>query len=346
MGWRARWAVPNSDAGIGCMDDCAKNSWTNYVNNSALTSVIICTSLNQTQVACAAKARGARALVVQSAWHHFNVSQLEEPEYTSRWVAQGVKNLKATTPWADGVNLDLEHFPRADMEKQDLVKVVCEMRAQLNAEGMRLHSMDLAPWGSWGVFNVTALAHCLDYAVPMAYCSPASSRIAGPTDPLDNLIKQFEKWGGVPRKKIIVGLPLFGYSFRCTNPRPDNFPANNTCLIAQPPQYPKITTWQGYQLFATENVTSGKSLLFDRAKASAWFEFTNRTSGGRYQVWFPDERAVATMSDFVFSRGYHGLSFWTADSLYSGLGEDSATARAIWRAAAPTQTTAVHSIAL
>ena len=50
MGWRARWSTPMADAGDGCMDDCASNSWTHYINNTALTSVIIATGLNQTQV--------------------------------------------------------------------------------------------------------------------------------------------------------------------------------------------------------------------------------------------------------------------------------------------------------
>eukprot|EP01052_Picozoa_sp_SAG31_P023209 SAG31_NODE_1897_length_6964_cov_2.677349_10_plen_66_part_01 len=36
------------------MDDCVKNSWTHYINESALTSVIICTGFNETQLTCAA----------------------------------------------------------------------------------------------------------------------------------------------------------------------------------------------------------------------------------------------------------------------------------------------------
>ena len=63
------------------------------------------------------------------------------------------------------------------------------MQRQLKAVGMKLHSQDLAPWGSWGVFNVTALARCVDYVVPMAYCSPASGTFAGPTDPLDQVVQ-------------------------------------------------------------------------------------------------------------------------------------------------------------
>ena len=284
MGWRARWSTPTADAGVGCMDQCAKQSWTNYINDSALTSVVICTGFNETQVACAAKARGARAIVVQSAWPKFNVSALENASYTKRWVSAGVKNLKNTTPWADGVQLDLEHFPRHDMEKEDLVEMVCEMQSQLKAEGMSLHSQDLAPWGSWGVFNVTALAHCLDYVVPMAYCSPASSTVAGPTDPLDQVQSQLKKgWAGIDPAKIIVGLPLFGYAFRCTNPRPAAFPTNHTCLIAQPPQFPQIQFSQALELFEKEE-THEMNIQYDKAKASAWFEYTNRSDGSRYQV--------------------------------------------------------------
>ena len=46
--------------------------------------------------------------------------------------------------------------------------MVCELQAALKAAGLRLHSIDLAPWGSWGVFNVSTLAACVDYALPMA----------------------------------------------------------------------------------------------------------------------------------------------------------------------------------
>ena len=200
---------------------------------------------------------------------------------------------------------------------------------------MKLHSQDLAPWGSWGVFNVTALAQCLDYVVPMAYCSPASSTVAGPTDPFDNAQRQLaHDWQGVPPEKIIVGLPLFGYNFKCTNPKPlgsTTTNKNSTCLIVQPPQYPTISTAQAWKLFASENVTSGAEIQYDKEKASAWFEYTNRSSGDRHQVWFEDHRSVAAKAAWITAAGYSGLSFWTLDSLYTGAGgEDSAAARAVW----------------
>ena len=183
--------------------------------------------------------------------------------------------------------------------------VVCEMQRQLRAVGMRLHSQDLAPWGTWGVFNVTALAACVDYVVPMAYCAPASGTVAGPTDPLDQVRTQFAKgWAGVDPAKFIVGLPAFGYNFRCTNPQPAGFPANNTCAIPQPPHYPFVTFSQAMQLFRGENVTTGPAVLYDEAKAAAWFDFTNASSGERHQVWFDDHRSVAEKAAWVWKSGF------------------------------------------
>ncbi len=324
-------------SGQGCMDDCASHSWKNYINDSAITSVIISTGLNMTQVACAAHARGARALITSFGAHRFNTSRLEDSAYTNAWVSEGVKHMRETTPWADGVNLDLEHFPKTDNEKGDLVTMVCELHRQLKAAGLSLHSQDLAPWGSWGVFNVTALAQCVDYVVPMAYCSPTSGTIAGPTDPLDNVKNQIQKgWRGVDPSKFIIGLPFFGYNFACTNSQPPGFPYDNTCFIAQPPRYPFVTFAQAMELFKKENVSSGAGVIhYNSSKAAAWFEFTNASSGARHQVWFDDHRSVAAKSAWVFGSGFHGLSFWTADSLYDGLGDDTAAARAMWRAAAP-----------
>ena len=55
-------------------------------------------------------------------------------------------------PWTD-----LEHFPRHDFHPQALSEMVCEIQAKLHAQGQRLHSMDVAPWGSYGFFNVSEL---------------------------------------------------------------------------------------------------------------------------------------------------------------------------------------------
>jgi hypothetical protein len=45
------------------------------------------------------------------------------------------------------VNVDFEHFQKNDTEKEDLVGMICLLQAELKEVGLRLHSMDFAPWG-------------------------------------------------------------------------------------------------------------------------------------------------------------------------------------------------------
>lgn len=116
-------------------------------------------------------------------------------------------------PWADGVNLDLEHFPKVTVQNQttwqaDLARMICELQTELHSAGLRLHSMDLGPHQPpWGVFNISALAPCVDYLLPMANCSPASHTVVGPTLPLDKFKSTMQYWSSIPSSQIMVGLP-------------------------------------------------------------------------------------------------------------------------------------------
>jgi hypothetical protein len=96
--------------------------------------------------------------------------------------------------------------------------------------------------------------------------------------------------------------------------------------------------------FRTANVTSGPEVLYDRAMAAAWFEYSdgNRT---RHQVWFDDWRSVRDKSAWAFGSGMQGVNFWTGDTLYGPDGADNAYARQFWQAAKPPDKTAKLSAA-
>ena len=240
---------------------------------------------------------GKRAYISTLGFARFNTSMLDNRTYTRQWIASGVNATATRFPWADGLNLDLEHFPAVKGSKQrawqaDLARMLCELQAALQAAGLRLHSMDLGPHQPpWGVFNISALAQCVDYLLPMAYCSPASNTVAGPTLPLSKFKAVMREWSFIPPSKIIVGLPAFGGVLLCTNERPAALPRNASfpCLLEQPvgggdPAFPLTPFYEIMELWRTEDVTTGGEILYDSDKAAAWFEFRNRTSGKRYQV--------------------------------------------------------------
>ena len=138
------------------------------------------------------------------------------------------------------VQIDLEHFPRGPnaYHMATLTRIVCNVQTALKAKGLRLHSMDVAPWGTYENFNMSALVQCMDYILPMGYCDPQSGTVAGPTIELDVLKNDFlhhidnrsnphRKIWEMSSDKIILGLPFFGYNFKCSNATPTPFPPHS-----------------------------------------------------------------------------------------------------------------------
>ena len=95
----------------------------------------------------------------------------------------------------------------------------------------------------------------------MGYCNPASTTVAGPTIRLDSLRGYFASgahgarrataltignsrkagrigtltgWVGVDPKKIVLGLPFFGYNFHCADAAVARFPSNGVSAPAVP----------------------------------------------------------------------------------------------------------------
>ena len=133
-----------------------------------------------------------------------------------------------------------------------------------------------------------------------------------------------------------TGLPFFGYDFPCANAAPVPYPRKGgvppPCNLAQPPQYPMVgyhvsrhdiagiwvaffSRCQRYRcgqdamtLFRNENVTSSPDhtqpeLRFHEKYASAWFEYSNRSTGQRHQVWFNDPQCAHSTAPSMLASG-------------------------------------------
>ena len=341
--------------------DGPRESW-RYYNWSIITTVI--TGHHETEdilsLVCEAHKHNVRIVYFGfSDSSDGHVALLHNSTYRKEFIQQGIRDTVMNYPWIDGINIDLEHFSRnaSTYDPEALTSLVCDIQRALHANGLRLHSQDMAPWGSYQSFNMTALAQCMDFVLPMGYCDPQSGSLAGPTVELDVLRNDFVNhrdnrsnpgrliWT-MPAEKIILGLPFFGYNFECINAAPVPFPPVPVgggppprCVIND--TFPMTDHFVCVQLYHTETVTSGPDIGFDPVKGSAWFEYKNSTTGKRHQVWFEDPRAVHAKAQFAFDTGIHGVAFWRGNEIYGvnnasdREGADSADARAMWQAAAP-----------
>jgi spore germination protein len=82
-------------------------------------------------------------------------------------------------------------------------------------------------------------------------------------------------------------------------------------LFLQPPSFPFVTFAQANDLWRNETIISGSAIHYDDAKAAAWFEFKNASSGQRHQVWFDNARSVEQKARWIWKEGFKGISFWT-----------------------------------
>ena len=316
-------------------------------NSSIITTIIVSLDRaaratgdpNRTQLSCWAHKHGVRVVYMgfneigptaESPFDHAlnHSALLHDHVYRQQWLDAGLEWAQKY-PWIDGVQIDLERF-KAPYEPRLLTGAVCAAQKKLSANGIRLHSQDLAVEGTYGDWNVSALAGCLDFILGMGYCNPASTTIAGPTIRLDHLTSYFRGagsssggWAGVSPAKIILGLPFFGYVFPCVDevqsPSPTDNPGDApSCALAQPPSFNMIDYVNVMEIYRSQNITKplGGAMGFDAIKGSAWFEYRNRTTGQRHQAWFESPAATHAKSKFAFESGLHGVAFWRGNELF------------------------------
>ena len=91
--------------------DSPSMSW-QYYNLSVITTII--TYGTHVELACWAHKHGVRVVIF--AFSDDNHAQLLTNEtYQDEYVRNGVKEVVDQYPWVDGVQVDLEHFPRASL---------------------------------------------------------------------------------------------------------------------------------------------------------------------------------------------------------------------------------------
>lgn len=119
---------------------CYQNSWTQYNYSIVKTVLNGDFVINLTNIACQQHARGGRVTVGHAlGFGAFNHTRLYDAAYRTAWVTAGVKVMKTSYPFVDGVNVDLERFPRNYITPYGLTDLVCEMHTQLQVCAVPQH---------------------------------------------------------------------------------------------------------------------------------------------------------------------------------------------------------------
>ena len=332
----------------GCShgNNCIQSSFLHY-NWSAITTVVAFTQTNITELCALAKRQDTKVVVAHG--ETLNTSNLGDGGCVAEWISNGTDSVVALRSiGVCGLNLDVEHF-RFDgtaRTRQQLTDLVCNIQKRLEAERQSLFAVNTKIWGDTAHFDLAGLAGCTEHLVPMGYdmtskTSTTGAPVASSNAPLPLLasdLKTYYLQRGVPPAKLILGLPLYGYSFPCAASSSAPASAAMMGLTASslrpaglpPPCHVEgadSADWQVGLGTVLGKLDSGVTTAAGRdpTSESPYFEYneTKHDPKGRHQVWHEDSASLTVKAGLI-------RELWSIDALWNV--PTSAESSAVWTA--------------
>ncbi|MDR7080286.1 spore germination protein YaaH [Neobacillus niacini] len=193
-----------------------------------------------------------------------------------------------------GVNID---FERVMAEDRDLFTgFLRELRDRLQPLGRTLtialpaKTSQEIPWLKG--YDYGGIGSVVDYMFIMAYDWHHAGSAPGPTAPITEVRKTVEfaiKY--VPRRKIIIGMPLYGYDW--------TIPYNPGRVAPAISNQNAVETAMRYQ----------SPIQYSTEFESPFFRYTDQ-KGLTHEVWFEDVRSMGAKMLLIREYGLQGLGAW------------------------------------
>lgn len=246
-----------------------------------------------------AHAAGAKVVLVVGGDHAASTTAFSSMAASSGTRALFIQNLLSLVNQQgyDGVDLDWE-FPATSADRSNFTKLVAELRQALGTNRTLSIAAPATDWfGQW--LDLPALAPHVDWFGVMTYTFAASSwsSTSGHNSALYgamslNASSSYYQARGVPKSKILLGIPHFGERFDSAT---------------EPGQ--TLTSRSGGWMPYTDVVALiGNGWTYKR-DTSAGVPYLSRTSGTGF-VTFDDPWSVGLKCDYIKSSGLAGVILW------------------------------------
>ena len=222
----------------------------------------------------------------------------------------------------DGVDLDWEYpvsggapgMVHRPADKQNLTKLLQELRAQLDRQGRRDgkdYSLTIAgAAGSWYLNQIEAVkaADIVDHIFLMGYdfhgtwdryadfnaplYAPSGASPQGKSGVANSVQAYLDK--GIPAEKIVLGMPLYGYAYQGVSGKDNGL----------------------YSTYASARSVSYKTLKKSYLSSAAYRQFRHQEAqvpylyGNGTFVSYDDAASLAAKAALARSRGLGGIGFW------------------------------------
>ncbi len=238
-----------------------------------------------------------------------------DPELVARLIEQ-LTSLMSSTPGLGGLHLDFEVFEPVGADAwSGFTAFVAGLDDRLDAldPSLLLSTFALA-FDDEDAYDEQALANVTDFLVVQGYDfhSRAEAR-AGP-------VAAVSGWGrlnwrtvldrylelGVPARKIVMAVPLYGYQWPATSDDPGAATRGPAIEIALPPPHPPPDIVPEMPRAFVE--AARHRARRDPLSGSPYYAFQD--AGGWYQGWFEDAESLRAKYAFVRENGLGGVALF------------------------------------
>ncbi len=253
----------------------------------------------------------SQSIVVFSGDNEVIDSLLEDPTAHAKNLVNDVVPVMRQYNFTD-LNLDIESTKGASPEAQlRFTEFVKEVKRGLSSENLGSLTLDLSSICFFKDYlvNPKQIEPYVDNLVIMAYdYHHPGSFVTGPVAPVGgaDTIAEFDikvtikkALGIIPKEKIILGVPLYGYEWETlgTNPRSAVIPGSARSVSSQ-----KVA-----DLLATcTNCQQG----FDQDAKESYVVFKDLETGTYHQIFYPDEKSTQEKIDLANTNKLGGIALW------------------------------------
>lgn len=224
-----------------------------------------------------------------------------------------------------GINIDIEYSGEKTPElRQGMTRLMQKLRQHLNSKYQNITlSIDVyasAASDTKGVWDLPALVSTVDYIVVMAYdFHQRSSDQAGPVAPL---FSQDLKWGSdinahlklfldqVPREKILLGIPFYGYGWQtdAQTARANTY-ADTGFTVSYKKAKELLKIAEGGN--STEPAWAGVSQIKKGFDEDALSPFLSYKQGEHfYTIYYENPQSIAYKLEYARQLDLAGIAIW------------------------------------
>jgi di-N-acetylchitobiase len=288
------------------------------------------------ELVCYAHSKGARVVLSGN----FPVANLSNETQQNSWIKE---RLEEATEWfLDGINIDIEEPINDSTVRDALTQFVIDVKVAFSSEipGSQV-TFDVA-WSPNCIdgrcYDAAGLAYSVDFLIVMSYDERSqiygNQCIASANSPLGKTIRGIEQYLelGIPRNKIVLGQPWYGYDYPCLNVSEDLICSINKIPFRGAPCSDAAGQEDGYGNIQQLLLNSTTGRIWNKTLSAPFFDY-KATDGVVHQVWYDDPESLGLKYDYALANGLRGIAMWTSDSLdYSNNTNATAQTKAMWNA--------------